>query len=76
MSEVVIQQLLTDAGATGLHTDLVTVDPSGLEVAAEWRTLQSPETYLGYRTQIGDWYERHNARRLTVTRKMVDQDHR
>jgi len=53
MSEMVIQQLLTDAGSTGLDTDLATVDPSGLEVAADWRTLQSPETYLGYRQSTG-----------------------
>ena len=25
-----------------------TVEPRGLEVAADWRTLRSPETYLGY----------------------------
>ena len=24
------------------------VEPQGLEVAADWRTLRSPETYLGY----------------------------
>ena len=49
MTEMVIQQLLLDAGAGGIDQDLVTVEPRGLEVAADWRTLQSPETYLGYR---------------------------
>jgi thiol-disulfide isomerase/thioredoxin len=49
MTELVIQQLLADAGATGVDMDLVTVEPAGLEVAADWRTLRSPETYLGYR---------------------------
>ena len=48
MSEMVIQQLLADAGAQNLTRELVTVDPQGLEVAADWRTLQSPETYVGY----------------------------
>jgi thiol-disulfide isomerase/thioredoxin len=48
MTEMVIQQLLIDAGAQGIDQDLVTVEPRGLEVAADWRTLQSPETYAGY----------------------------
>ena len=43
-----IQQLLMDAGAADVDQDLVMVDPVGLEVAADWRTLQSPETYVGY----------------------------
>ena len=48
MTEMVIQQLLLDAGADDVDQDLVAVEPAGLEVAADWRTLQSPETYLGY----------------------------
>src|SRR4029079_14339661 len=48
MSEMVIQQLLAEAGATAFDRELLTVGPQGLEVAADWRTLQSPETYLGY----------------------------
>jgi len=47
-TEMVIQQLLVEAGAQGLDQDLVMVEPEGLEVAADWRSLQSPETYLGY----------------------------
>ena len=46
---MVIQQLLHDAGATQLDLDLVDVEPRGLEVAADWRTLRTPESYLGYR---------------------------
>jgi thiol-disulfide isomerase/thioredoxin len=53
MTEMVIQQLLMDAGADGLDADLVMVEPEGLEVPADWRTLQSPETYLGYRQASG-----------------------
>jgi thiol-disulfide isomerase/thioredoxin len=52
-TEMVIQQLLMDAGAKGVDQDLVGVEPSGLEVAADWRTLQSPETYLGSRQSSG-----------------------
>lgn len=48
MQEMVIQQLLLEAGATDLDLDLVDVDPVGLEIAADYRTLRSPETYLGY----------------------------
>ena len=29
------------------------VEPQGLEVAADWRTLQSPETYVGYGQSSG-----------------------
>lgn len=47
-TEMVIQQLLVDAGARDLDMDLAMVDPKGLEVAADWRSLRSPETYLGY----------------------------
>jgi thiol-disulfide isomerase/thioredoxin len=53
MTEMVIQQLLLDAGGEGIDQDMVMVDPRGLEVAADWRTLQSPETYLGYGQSTG-----------------------
>jgi thiol-disulfide isomerase/thioredoxin len=52
-TEMVIQQLLLDAGSDGIDQDLVMVEPRGLEVAADWRTLQSPETYVGYRQSTG-----------------------
>jgi thiol-disulfide isomerase/thioredoxin len=48
MTEMVIQQLLEDTGATGLADGLASVDPQGLEVSADFRSLRSPETYLGY----------------------------
>src|SRR4051812_25264483 len=48
MTEMAIQQLLLEAGATGVDSELVSVDPVGLEVAADYQTLRSPETYLGY----------------------------
>ena len=53
MTEMVIQQLLLDAGAQTVHPDLVAVEPQGLEVAADWGTLRSPETYVGYGQSTG-----------------------
>jgi len=46
-SEKVIQQLLRDAGANSFDPSLVSVDPSGPEVAADWTDLRSNENYLG-----------------------------
>jgi hypothetical protein len=47
-SERVIQQLLTETGADGVNRDLVTPEVTGVEVAADWETLGSPESYVGY----------------------------
>jgi thiol-disulfide isomerase/thioredoxin len=47
-SEMVIQQLLDEAGSADVARDLVSVDPRGLEVAADWAALRSSETYTGY----------------------------
>ena len=47
-SEMIMQQLLTDAGAEGVGHDLVAVEPSGVEAAADWDSLWSQENYLGY----------------------------
>lgn len=52
-TEMVIQRLLVDAGAQDVDLDLVMVQPHGLEVAADWASLQSPETYLGYGQSSG-----------------------
>jgi hypothetical protein len=52
-SEMVIQQLLAEAGSTGAGTGMVSVDPSGLEVPAEWASLRSPENYTGYERTEG-----------------------
>jgi len=53
MSEMAIQQLLRDGGAADVNQDLVSVEPQGLEVAADWQTLQSGETYVGYGQSSG-----------------------
>lgn len=51
-SEMIIQRLLAEAGVGGIGDDLVSVDARGLEVAADWGSLKSPENYVGYqRTQ-------------------------
>jgi thiol-disulfide isomerase/thioredoxin len=51
-SEQVIQQLLAEDGQAGFDRALVSVEPQGAEVAADWGDLESPETYVGYaRTQ-------------------------
>jgi thiol-disulfide isomerase/thioredoxin len=47
-SEATIQRLLTAAGAGGIGQDLVSVDATGVEAAADWDSLWSPENYLGY----------------------------
>jgi thiol-disulfide isomerase/thioredoxin len=52
-SEMVIQRLLAEAGATGIGDDLVSVDPRGFELAADWASLKSPENYVGYERTEG-----------------------
>jgi thiol-disulfide isomerase/thioredoxin len=46
-SERVLQKLLAEAGVGGVGRDLVSVDATGVEAAADWDDLKSPETYLG-----------------------------
>jgi thiol-disulfide isomerase/thioredoxin len=46
--ERVIQQLLGEAGRSDVGDDLVSVTADGFEAQADWTTLGSPETYLGY----------------------------
>jgi thiol-disulfide isomerase/thioredoxin len=51
-SEMMIQRLLSEAGAGGIGDDLVSVNARGLEIAADWGSLKSPENYVGFeRTQ-------------------------
>jgi thiol-disulfide isomerase/thioredoxin len=52
-SERVIQQLLAEAGQEVRDKDLVSVEPAGVELAADWNTLGSPETYVGYARATG-----------------------
>jgi thiol-disulfide isomerase/thioredoxin len=48
MSEMAVQQLLREAGEERFDPQLVSVEPQGTEVAADWSNLRTPETYLGY----------------------------
>ena len=52
-SERVIQQLLAEAGPDGIDQDLVSVEAGGVELPADWDTLGSPETYVGYARATG-----------------------
>jgi thiol-disulfide isomerase/thioredoxin len=47
-SEMVIQQLLGEAGSTGAGTGMVSAEAHGLETPADWASLRSPENYTGY----------------------------
>jgi thiol-disulfide isomerase/thioredoxin len=46
--ERVIQALLREAGGDGIPDDLVAVADEGFEAQADWASLESAETYLGY----------------------------
>jgi hypothetical protein len=47
--EMVIQQLLREAGRDDVPGGLVCVSDGGVEAQADWSSLGSPETYLGYK---------------------------
>ncbi len=47
-SEMMIQQLLAEAGISDIAHELVSVDAQGTEAAADWGDLRSPENYVGY----------------------------
>ena len=40
--------MLAEAGIGGIAHELVSVDAHGAEAAADWGSLRSPETYVGY----------------------------
>ncbi len=47
-SEMMLQHVLAEAGIGGITDDLVSVDAQGVEAPADWGSLRSPETYVGY----------------------------
>jgi thiol-disulfide isomerase/thioredoxin len=47
-SERIIQQLLNEAGISGIGDQLAAVDARGVEAEADWVDLKSPENYLGH----------------------------
>ncbi|MET0535447.1 MAG: thioredoxin family protein [Steroidobacter sp.] len=46
--ETMIQQLLAEAGHDDVDRSRIAADARGAEVAADWKNLETPETYLGY----------------------------
>jgi hypothetical protein len=46
-SEMIIQELLREAGAVGIGREPVAVDGRGVEAAPDWGNLKSPENYVG-----------------------------
>ena len=51
-SEMVLQMLLHEAGAA-IDQGLVALEPEGAEAAADWASLGSPESYVGYGRAVG-----------------------
>jgi thiol-disulfide isomerase/thioredoxin len=47
-SERVIQQLLSEAGKSGIGPELFSIDSRGAEAPADWGSLKSPENYVGF----------------------------
>ena len=79
-SERVLQELLGEAGAQDVGSELVPVVGDGVEAAPDWDALRSPETYLGVGAPrdlavealrlndwalSGDWNVAHQAAMLT-----------
>ena len=52
-TERAIQRLLRDAHAASVPDDLAAVSLEGIEVQADWGSLGSPETYVGYQQSDG-----------------------
>jgi len=46
-SEMVIQWLLEEAGSSDVAQHLVSIEGQGIEAAADWGSLKSPENYVG-----------------------------
>ena len=70
--EMVIQRLLSESGRDNVPHDLVSVAPDGLEAQADWVSLKSPETYLGYEQARG--FASHDGAVLDQTHAYVAPD--
>ena len=51
-SEMVLQMVLREAGRD-VEQGLVRIEPHGVEAPADWSSLGSPETYVGYGRAVG-----------------------
>jgi thiol-disulfide isomerase/thioredoxin len=47
-SEMIIRELLAEAGQGGINREPVAVEARGIEAAADWSSLRSAENYVGY----------------------------
>jgi thiol-disulfide isomerase/thioredoxin len=47
-SEMIVRQLLSDAGMGRIASEPVSVNAGGLGAPADWGSLKSPENYVGY----------------------------
>jgi hypothetical protein len=47
-SEKIIQRLLAESGGPGGGAGVVSVEATGIELPADWRSLKSPEIHVGY----------------------------
>src|SRR6202789_2021091 len=47
-AELIIQQLLAEIGNSSVASGFTSVDARGPEAPADWNSLRSPETYVGY----------------------------
>jgi thiol-disulfide isomerase/thioredoxin len=70
-SEMVIRQLLVDAG-NDVPDEMAEVEASGAEVAADWGNLRSPETYLG--SDQAENFDRSNPVRLRLNHWSLSGD--
>jgi thiol-disulfide isomerase/thioredoxin len=71
-SEMVLRQLLADAGAGVLPEGLATIEATGAEVEADWADLGSPETYLG--SDQATNFEASNPERLRLNHWSLSGD--
>jgi len=69
-AEAMIQKLLLEAGVSGIGRDMVTPDARGIEAAADWDNLRSPENYLGSERTEG-FVSKHDAAKLRLNELMV-----
>jgi thiol-disulfide isomerase/thioredoxin len=63
-SERIIQDLLAESGHADVERNLIVVKPAGAEAGADWRSLQSPETYLG--RALGERFSSHQPAALEL----------
>ncbi len=69
-AETMIQKLLVEAGVAGIGHDMVAPDARGIERAADWDNLRSPENYLGSERTEG-FVSHRDAAKLRLNEWMV-----